>query len=158
MGIAIALLVIFVGFKLMSKNMRALNGLIIGAFIAYLLYMKYGTNGSYSFTEMKSLFTFISAITGALVLGITLGVLRHFSSDDESYKQRKARLFKFLIKWGAIYMCFTLVFRLCLVFIIGIDWDTTWAIARLHGSSAFLVALFIYFAWVRKKNKVTTPH
>lgn len=158
MGVAIALLIIFIGFKLMSKNMRTLNAMVIGAFVAYLLYMKYGTNGSYSFTEMKSLFTFISAITGALVLGITLGVLRHLSSDDESYKYRKARLFKFLIKWGAIYMCFTLVFRLLLVFIIGIDWDTTWAIAKFHGTNAFLVTLLIYFVWIRKKNKVTTPH
>ncbi|MBB1365414.1 hypothetical protein H5154_03300 [Pseudoalteromonas sp. SR44-5] len=152
MGLAIALFVIYVGFKLMSKNMRTLNSILIIAFIAYMLYMKFGANGEIGFYELKNFTTFISLGIGLFSLGLILGLLRFFSSDEASYENRKGKLFKFLIKWGAIYICFTLIFRLFLVVVLDLEWDATWLFAKFYGTNAFLVSLFIYYFWFRTKT------
>ncbi|MAD77103.1 MAG: hypothetical protein CML20_20360 [Rheinheimera sp.] len=95
MGIAIALLVIFVGFKLMSKNMRTLNSILIIAFIAYMLYMKFGANGEIGFSELKNFTTFISLGIGLFSLGLILGLLGFFQVMRRPMKIEKPNFLNF---------------------------------------------------------------
>lgn len=154
MGWGIVLIFIIVALWAMSGPFAIMVLGAVGSSLAYAWSISEQVNGRGSMTgaQLQILFMLLPANIGLMALGITCGVLRRFSDSPEAYIARRNRLYKFLVKWGAIYAVYYLTVK-TIAIRFGIDDGLVWFALRSYGVYGFAVLLAIYYLLKPKRAK-----
>lgn len=148
---AIAVVLCITAFCIMSRPLKWGYIAVLGLSLGYAYHVKFHTYAD--FDEFKNLVRLFSLNTGYLVLGAVLGLLREGADDHAHYQQLRSRFLRFVCKWGAIYLVFTVVMTQ-LFNVVFDDESAGFIIMMVIGKYLFAACLlvrFVYRALSRKE-------
>ncbi|WP_300750145.1 hypothetical protein [Janthinobacterium sp.] len=146
MMVAIGLLLVLGGLYIMSTAFRTLFLLVLASSIYYGYSVSYLSSGiGPDIAEVRSLLTLYSINMGLFVLAAYLGFQLSLSKSPEDYRARRFSTFKFLLKWGGLYLIFSFIVQRIIDKVVGEDGIGFFAMRAFSPYFAifFLILVFV---------------